>query len=120
MAWLKINHPEAEVNGTFTESSLSSLVSGQKTLKIGGESIQSSSNSRKSKASSSDVLSGILVLPHPITRAKSRGRAALNSKRTVCITDDEVLEKLKLKEFEKAKAEKEKEAKKVEREQKRK
>ena len=32
-------------------------------------------------------LHDILVLPRPITRAKSRGRAALNSKRTVCITD---------------------------------
>ena len=34
-------------------------------------------------------LHDILVLPRPITRAKSRGRAALNSKRTVCITDDQ-------------------------------
>ena len=29
VAWLKINHPEAEVSGTFTESSSSSLVSGE-------------------------------------------------------------------------------------------
>ena len=119
---LKINHPEAEVSCTFTESSSSSLVSGKISSKIGGESIQSSINSRKSKASSSDVLSDIPFLPHRVTRVKSRGRVrvALNSKRTVCITDDVVLEELKLKEFEKTKAEKEKESKKVEREQKRK
>ena len=51
---------------------------------------------------------------------KRRGKPALNSKGTVWITDDKVLEELKLKEFEKAEAEKEKEAKKLERVQKRK
>ena len=55
VALLKINHPEAEVSGTFTELSSSSLVSGEISSKIGGESIQSSINSRKSKASSFDV-----------------------------------------------------------------
>ena len=39
----------------------------------------------------------------------------MNSKGTVCITDDDVLEELKLKELEKAEAETEKEAKKLER-----
>ena len=112
-AWLRINHPEAEVSGTFSESS-SSLVSGFRSSKSGCGSIQSSTNSSKSKASSSDVLSEVLVLSRPVPRAKSRGKQALNSKRTVCITDDEVLEELKLKEFDKAEAEKEKEAKKLE------
>ena len=43
----------------------------------------------------------------------------MNSHRTMCVTDDEILKELKLKEFDKAEAEKEKEAKKLEREQKR-
>ena len=122
VAWLKINHPEAEVSESLSETS-SSLVSGNHvshSSKYGCESIHSSTNSSKSKTSSSDVLSDILVLPRPITRAKSRGKPALNSKRTVCITDDEILEELKLKEFEKAEAEKKKEAKQLERVQKRK
>ena len=65
-AWLKINPPEAEVSSTFTESS-SSLVSGEHSSKRGCERIQYSTDS---KASSSDVLSEVLVLPRPIARAK--------------------------------------------------
>ena len=107
VAWLRINHPEAEVSGTFSESS-SSLVSGSRSSKSGCGSIQSSTNSSKNKASSSDVLSEDLVVPCPVPRAKSRGKQALNSKRTVYITDDEVLKELKLKESDKAEAEKEK------------
>jgi len=46
------------------------------------------------KAASSDVLSEVLVLPCPIARAKSRGKQALNSHRTMCMTDDEILREL--------------------------
>ncbi len=115
VAWLKINHPEAEVSSTFTESSTSSLVSGEQCSR---SSERSSESSSKSKASSSDVLSEVLVLPRPVVRAKSSRKQALNSKRTVCITEDEVLENLKLKELEKAEAQKEKEAKALEKMQK--
>ena len=114
VAWLKINHPEAEVSDMFTESSMSLVSEEQRSRsKSGCDSTQSSTKS------SSDVLSEVLVLPRPVARAKGRGKPALNSKRTVCITDDEVLEELKSKEFEKAKAKKDKEVKKLKREQKR-
>ena len=80
VAWLKINHPEAEVSSTFTELS-SSVVSGEQGSRSSkSESVQSSPNC---KSSSSDVLSEVLVLPRPVARAKSRRKPALNSKRTV-------------------------------------
>ena len=88
---------------------------GSHSSKIG---FQSSSCSSKSKTSSADVLADVLILARPAARAKSKRKLALNSK-AVCITEDEVLEELKMKEREKAEEEKEKEAKKLERIQKR-
>ena len=102
LAWLKINHP-TEVSSTTTKSS-SSLVS--------GEHSKSSSASGKSKVSSSDALSEILVIPSPISRPKTNRKPALNAE-TVVITNDSVLEDLKRKEVEKDEGKKEKEAKKL-------
>ena len=99
-AWLKIYHP-TEVCSTTTKS-LSSLVLSK-----------DSAGSGKSKLSSDDALSEILVLPHPVPRNKSKCNPTLNDK-AVCITKDNVLKDLKKKEAEKAEAEKEKEAKRLE------
>ena len=101
LAWLKINHP-TEVSSTTTKSS-SSLVSGEN-LKDS----KSSSASGKSKVSSSDALSEILVIPSPISRPMTNRKPALNAK-TVVITNDSVLEDLKRKEVEKDEGKKEKE-----------
>ncbi len=114
MAWLKINHPEAELSSAFSGSSSSSVISGDRSSKKA-----ESSTSGQSQPSSSDILSDILVLPRPVAKSKSRCKPPLNAK-TVCITDDEVLEDLKSKEAEKAEAEREKEAKKLEKEQRKK
>ena len=64
-------------------------------------------------------MSEILVFPCPVSRPKSKCKPALNA-RTVCITDDSVLEKLKKKEVEKAEIEKEKKVKRLEKERKKK
>ena len=112
IAWLKINHP-AEVNSicTVSSSSSSSVIIGSHSSKIG---FQSSTCSSKSKTLSADVLADVLILPRPAARAKSKRKPALNRK-AVCITDDEVVEELKMKQCEMAEVEKEKEAKKLER-----
>lgn len=83
-------------------------MSGEHSSIRGCERIQ---NSTDSKAPSSDVLSEVLVLPRPIARAKSRGKQALNSHRTMCMTNDEILRELKLKDFDKAEAERRKKPK---------
>ena len=110
VAWLKINHP-TEVCSIATKSSSDS---GKLLLKE-----KDSSDSGKPKPSSSDAVSEILVFPSPVSRPKSKRKPALNA-RTVCITDDSVLEELKKKEVEKAEIEKEKEAKRLEKERKKK
>ena len=107
IAWLKINHP-ADVSSSCTGSSSSSVVTASQSSKTG---LRSSSST---KSSSADVLAEVLILPHPPERAKSKRKPALNSK-AVCITEDEILEELKKKEYEKTELEKEKEAKKMER-----
>ena len=96
VAWLKINHPETDVSTCST-----------------GKSPSISSSSQASHSS----LSEILVLPQcpkPIKR-----KQALNAK-TVCITEDAVLEELKQKAEEKAGAERQKEVKRLARLQKKK
>ena len=85
VAWLKINHP-TEVCSIATKSSSDS---GKLLLKE-----KDSSDSGKPKPSSSDAVSEILVFPSPVSRPKSKRKPALNA-RTVCITDDGVLEELK-------------------------
>ena len=110
IAWLKINHP-ADVSSICTGSSSSSVVTASQSSTTG---LRSSSST---KSSSADVLAEVLSLPHPPERAKSKRKPALNSK-AVCITEDEILEELKKKEYEKTELEKEKEAKKMERIQK--
>ena len=73
-----------------------------------------SKESCKSQATSTDLLSDILVLPRPADDgpACKRKQKSVNSK-AVCITDDEILEQLKEKAAEKAEAEREKEKKKL-------
>ena len=110
VAWLKINHP-TEVCSIATKSSSDS---GKLLLKE-----KDSFDSGKPKPSSSDAVSEILVFPSPVSRPKSKRKPALNA-RTVCITDDSVLEELKKKEVEKAEIEKGKEAKRLEKERKKK
>ncbi len=117
MVWLKITHPEAAVSAPCSETA--SSVSATRTASISGD-FHESVASTKSVASvvescSSDVLSDILVLPEPQKpKRKQKRKPALNSK-TVCITDDEVLEGLKTQEVEKQEAEA---AKQLERKQK--
>ena len=115
IAWLKINHP-TEVCSNTTAKSSSSLMSSEpsKTSRD-----LSDHDSGKLKSSCSDALSDILVLPCAVPETKNKRKPALNAK-AVCITDDSVLEDLKRKEDEKAKAKKEKEEKRVERERKKK
>ena len=85
MAWLKINRP-TEVCSIATKS-LSD--SGKLLLKE-----TDSSDSGKPKPSNGDAVSEILVFPSPASTPKSKPKPALNA-RTVCITDDSVLEELK-------------------------
>ena len=90
IAWVKINHPTADICSMYAAGSLSSSLTD---------------------------LSEILVLPQPkprITRSKST--QSLN-KKTVCITEDGVYRDLKSRAAAKAKAEKEKEQNKIEKEQ---
>lgn len=101
ITWLKINHPKDVTSPIETSSSLSS---GKR------DSI---------KSSSSDVLSEVLVLPEPQVKTTRKKKTVLTTK-TVCITEDEVLESLRMKEIEKREAEQVKKTKQFEREQKRK
>ena len=90
IAWVKINHPTADICSMYAAGSLSSSLTD---------------------------LSEILVLPQPKPRiTRSTSTQSLN-KKTVCITEDGVYRDLKSRAAEKAKAEKEKEQKKIEKEQ---
>ena len=64
-------------------------------------------------------MSEVLVLPEPKEKPASKRKPAL-TKKTVCLTEDDVLENLRKKESEKKEAEEEKKRKQSEREQKRK
>ena len=101
-AWLKINHPTEVCSNTANSSSL-----------VSGVLSKESRDSGKFRLSSGDTMSEILAL------TKSKRKPALNAK-AICITDDTVLEGLKRKEVEKAKAVKEKEVKRIDRERKKK
>ena len=95
VAWLRLNHPDAEVS----PSEASSLSSGK----------QGSIDTAK-------VLAEVLVLPEPKAPKKRQKEPACAK----CVTDDSVLEELKAKEKEKAAREEAKKAKALEREQKKK
>ena len=110
VAWHKTNHP-TEVCSIATKPSSDS---GKLLLKE-----KDSSDSGKPKPLSSDAVSEILVFPSPVSRPKSKHNFAFNA-RTVCITDDSMLEELKKKEVEKAEIEKEKKARRLEKERKKK
>ena len=99
IAWLKIYHPEAEVSGT--------------------SSIDTSLSSGKQGSNSSDILSELLVLPEPQAKPATKRKTTL-TKKTVCITEDDVLENMRLKEIEKKEAEEAKKMKQLERNQKKK
>ena len=104
MAWLKINHPE--LSSAYGNCSTSDM------------STSNSAEVATCRSKSLDDLSQLLVLPEPRKTTRRRRKPALNSK-TVCITDIEVLDELKVQELEKAEAEAVKKAKQLEREQKR-
>ena len=104
MAWLKINHPE--LSSAYGNCSTSDT------------STSNSAEVATCRAKSPDVLSQLLVLPEPRKATRRRRKPALNSK-TVCITDIEALDELKVQELEKTEAEAMKKAKQLEREQKR-
>ena len=98
VAWLKIIHPEAELSVAASVGTSSS--SGQHHL--------GSVNSAKD-TDSSDILSEVLLLPEPKEKPASKRKPAL-TKKTVCLTEDDVLENLRKKESEKKEAEEEKKA----------
>ena len=82
-AWMRISHPERclSVDGRSTMSASSELTS------------SSSPPISVHQPSESDVLSDILVLPRPKEKSGRKRKAAVN-KKTVCLTDDTVLEGL--------------------------
>ena len=82
IAWLRINHPEFNVSGSFSETS--------------------SSHS----SSTGQALSDILVLPKAPLKQKKKQKEGINS-HVVCLTDDEVLDEMKNKETEREKKEQE-------------
>ena len=102
VAWLKIYHPSIVLSAASSENS--SLPSSASCTNFSSE----------PRSNTSDVLSEILVLPKPKTASSRRQRRkGLNSK-AVCITEDEVLQKLKAEKEEKIENEKKKAAKKME------
>ncbi len=104
--WMRINHPidvYSEPRGDTVRSATS-----------GG----ACSTAMSSGMSSSDALSELLVLPEPKPATRGRGEKAVNSMKTVCITDAEVLEEMKSQEAAKLEAEKLKKEKQLERERK--
>ena len=97
VAWL---HPSIVLSAASSENS--SLPSSASCTNFSSE----------PRSNTSDVLSEILVLPKPKTASSRRQRRkGLNSK-AVCITEDEVLQKLKAEKEEKIENEKKKAAKK--------
>lgn len=106
-AWIKIYHP-VDVNSEPCDSSLKSesITSARSSFKA------CSSKSTPSEASS--ILSDLLVLPEPKTSKKRRQKKAINNQ-AVCITNIEVLEKMKFEEAAKIEEQKLKEEKKLER-----
>lgn len=103
-AWLRINHP-AETSSDCCHKSSS------------GSHVTSSVERRTNSESSASVLSEVLVLPKPKPAKKRNHKEGLN-KRAVCITDIEVLEKLKVQEEVKIAEKKAKEARIFERQRK--
>ena len=103
VAWLKINHPELNVSGSFSDSSSEKFS-------------HLSSVKSKSSSCSSDILSELLVLPEAKIARKRKG--GLNAK-AICITESHVLEEMKTKEDEKKINEQLKAERKIERERKR-
>ena len=105
-AWVRINHP-SDANSECCYSNSLSVES------------QSATLSSSVKASdSSAVLSEVLVLPKPKETVKKRKRKEALNKSAVCITDIEVLEKIKSQEAAKVAEQQAKEARRLEREKK--
>ena len=154
IAWRKINHPEVNVSGSFSDVSSSSTSdvmtkqcssapnvtgkqcflapdvksassaptvlnknSASEPLNENSASIVTSENSasktRNATSEKSSVLSEVLVLPQPVS--KSRRRVGMNAK-AICITEEAVLEGLKMKEKAKVEAEEKKAVLRAERE----
>ena len=135
--WLRIRHPvdvRSEPFSYLQSESTPSLGASapQSTPSLGASAPESTPSlgacgkSTSSKASASDVLSEILVLPQPKAPSK-RKKKAINSMKAVCITDEEVLGEMKAEKAAKSEEQKlekekqlERERKKIEREAKKK
>ena len=103
-AWLRITHPIDAISEPCSNTS---------SVCISTNSVKTFSSSCSS-SKSVDVLGEMLVLPQPKPSTRKR-KKALNRK-TICITDTEVLEEMKAREAEKLEEQIMKEAKKLERE----
>ena len=110
VAWLKINHPDK----CISISSVPSVSTGTPNSNMMCPTDTPPAILPSSGAS--DVLSEVLVLPHPES-PKRKKKTAINN-RAVCITESGVLQELKEKESKKAEEKELKEAKKREREEK--
>ncbi len=112
VAWLKINHPDKCVSVRAPSFSTSTSDSDKAPPSSGTPPSITSSGA----SCSSNVLSEVLVLPHPQAPKKKKKRA-INS-RAVCITDSSVLQELQEKEKKKIEENELRDAKKREREEK--
>jgi len=119
LAWLKITHPAAVVSAPTSEAALSVSGSQGELLSEGCQKSVTSKSTTSAVASghSSQILSEILVFPEPQMKSMSKRKLALSSK-TVCITNDEVLERLKAQEAEKCDTEAIRKAKQLDKQQK--
>jgi hypothetical protein len=117
--WLKQAHPDSSSNGGSSATPVSSSDTGDRgslETNVGATSNPSVSSAHSSSRFS---LSNVLVLPEPeAEQSKRKRKPALNSK-AVCISDFQVLEKLKEKEQQKAEAKHEQQLRKAEREERR-
>ena len=96
IGWLKEKHPEAAAKSSTTSVS-------------GGESLKTHvSTCSLDSATSSQVLSDILVFPEPAPRNSQRKRKPGINARAICLSDINTLQELKEKENEKKEAENEK------------
>lgn len=130
LAWLRIHHPNSVCSGGGSNSSASIVVSASSNHNVHTPGVNINSlpcvgsarnpAATSSSDSSSKVLSEVLVLPVIDSNPTKRKRkAAINTGKTVMLTDTDVIEGLKQKEREKAEKEELKVAKQLEREEKR-
>lgn len=118
VAWLRVHHLESIPPNIKPLAPLSDDTPSNCSCEThqGTTSCKSVCSTQCSSAATSSSLSEILTLPKPIAPKRKR-RQAINAK-AQCITDTEVVQKLKAKQQEKIQKEKEKEVRKLERQRK--